>query len=151
VPPSRSDRRLLIVTALALVLAGVLVAVALVVATDNDAAPTSNRRMVYVGPADDLRANINLGSPLYFANPFGESGFWLDKENGEIVALKLTVPGTADCSVKWKGAPQSYVDCNGDLVDSRDLDRYEVIRLRSGTRKGGIVVNLREIEPAPGL
>ena len=149
-PPTRSDRRLLIVTTLGLVVAAVLVAVALLVATNDSAAPTSNRRMIYLGPEKSLRESIDLGSPLYVANPFGAEGFWVDKEDGAIVALKLTVPGTDHCAVKWKGKPKSYVDCHGALVAASELDRYRILRLRSGARKGGIVVDLRTLEPAPG-
>jgi hypothetical protein len=87
---------------------------------------------------------------LYFANPTGGDGFWLDVEDGELVALVLDRPDTKDCVVKWKAQRDAYVDCNGDALSSNDLDRYKVtIGPRDGSPKNSVYVDLRKISPAP--
>jgi hypothetical protein len=148
VPPTRSDRRLLVYTSVALVLAGVLFAAAVLFATRGEQPSQAQTGPLYLGPATDLRAKINLGSPLYFANPFGGNGFWLDKENGALVALDVMRPGT-QCAVRWRGSVNSYVDCNGAHLTKDQLARHPVGEPTTGKDKGGVFVDLQKRLPAP--
>src|SRR4029078_12679503 len=106
---------------------------------------------IFIGLRDEISKNIEADGPRYVANPFGHAGFWLDLEDGQLVALVLSKPGTADCSVKWKEQRGTYVDCNGDPIQARDLDRYPLfIGVRGGSPKGSVFVDIRTIDPAPG-
>ena len=64
-------------------------------------------------------------SPLYFASPFGDASFWLDKEDGQMVALNVTLPDTKSCNVIWRGPGQH-------------LPRLQRRRHRQGWRWAGI-------------
>lgn len=150
VPASRADRQLLIFTTTIVVIAGVLLAVVLFFATGGGGG-TPKARPLFIGLERQLLENIKEMGPQYIANPFGEHGFWLDAEGNRIVAYALALPDTNDCTIKWKAQQDSYVDCNGDEVDTNALDRYKVDprdRKRSDDRD--VYVDLRVVEPAPG-
>lgn len=149
VPPARSDRRLIVVTTTMVVLAGLFVGTALFFATGGNKA-TPARKPLYLGPETELRRKIADGGPLYFANPFGHNGFWLDREAGELVGVALVLPGTRDCRVKWRATRDAYVDCHDNVVRRRGLDRFEITVVDRGERKGGVIIDLRERIRAPG-
>ena len=68
-PPERSDTRLLIGAGVAAVLAGVFVAVVLLLATSRAVAqdvPALPRR-----PRDQLRSNLKNEGPFYYPDAFG--------------------------------------------------------------------------------
>ena len=101
------------------------------------------------GPTS-LRETLDLGSPLYFANPFGGPGFWFDREHGQFVALDVRVPNSTTCNVKWIGrSTNTYVDCNGDHLKSEELARYPVEVGQRGEKKGSVFVDLKHLEPPP--
>ncbi len=85
-PPSSYDRRLLLVTGSFVVLAALLVGALLFLATGG-AQGTPSRKPVYIGLETDLRHTLDQGPRLYFAHPFGGTGFWLDVEDRHLVAL----------------------------------------------------------------
>jgi hypothetical protein len=150
VPPSRADRQLLLVTGSFLAVAAVLVAMVLYLATKQNDSDTK-RRPFFIGLERSLKKSIREASPLYFANPQGGDGFWLDIEDGELVALVLDRPGTKDCVVKWREQRNGYVDCEGNVLQSPQLDRHE---LTVGPRgkdqpKTAVYVDLRKTSPAP--
>jgi hypothetical protein len=149
VPPSPADRRLLILTGSFVALAGVLVAGILFLATQQGTS-TGPRKPLFLGLERPLTKSIRDASPLYFANPFGRDGFWLDVEDGKLVALVLQPPGVAHCPVKWKAQQNAYVDCDGRRYQSRDLDHYLVtVGSRFGSPKDAVFVDLRKRFPAP--
>jgi hypothetical protein len=149
VPASAEDRRILAFTTIVVVAAGLMVAALLFFATGGGkATPTS--RPLYIGLEKQLRRNIVDQGPQYIANPFGGHGFWLDVEDGQIVAYSLVLPGSDDCRVKWKAQRDSYVDCEGRNVDQHDLDRYKVIETARRGSDRDVRIDLRELEPGPG-
>jgi hypothetical protein len=149
---SRDDRRLIIFTGALVVLAALFFVSVLVFATGGDTPSTKKSGPLYLGEASGLREALDEGSPLYFANPFGGPGFWLDREHGALVALDVRVPGTTDCNVKWIGrSTNAYVDCNKDQLETEELARYPIEVAQKGERKGSVFVDLRHLEPAPGL
>jgi hypothetical protein len=150
VPTARDDKRLLVVTGFFLVVAAVLVAGVLLLATNRDAV-SEKPKPIFIGLRNEITKNIKEDGPRYVANPFGHAGFWLDLEEGRLTALVLAKPGTSDCNVKWKEQRGTYIDCNGDPIDARDLDRYPVFSgVRDGSPKGSVFVDIRKIDPAPG-
>lgn len=147
---SRADRKLLLATGGALVLAGLLFAAVLVFATAGNDPSHGKVGPLYIGQRRDLVKTLDEGSPLYFANPFGGRGFWLDREDRELVALDVGRPDDPGCSVRWKGRVSSYVDCHGARVTRNDLARYEVTVVSGGPQADGVLVDLRNRLPAPG-
>jgi hypothetical protein len=146
---TRDDRRLIMFTGGAVVLAALFFAAVLVFATPSDRPTKEESGPLYIGQASDLREKLDLGSPLYFASPFGGSGFWLGRENGEFVSLDVRLPGADDCNVVWRGRRDTYVDCNGDAVTSAELARYATSVVRRGEQKGAVYVDLNRLIDAP--
>src|SRR5579859_3155200 len=91
-PAAPSDRRVLMIAVVMVAFAGVLVAAALFFATGGTKGDPAQTAPLYLGLGSELRSEIKLGSPLYFANPFGANGFWLDLEHNQFVALDLVLP-----------------------------------------------------------
>jgi hypothetical protein len=150
VPPTRADRRLLLVTATFVVLAGLLFAAVLFLAT-RQGSETGPRRPLFVGLERPLMKAIRDGGPIYTPNPFAGDGFWLDLEGGHLVALVLARPGPGHCVVKWKAQQDTYLDCNGNALTSRDLDRYVLtVGSQANAPKDAVFVDLRKTDPAPG-
>ena len=143
-----SDRRLLLITGIFLALAGLLFGGVVLIATNRDSPPADARKPLFLGLRDPMTSSIEDGGPLYFANPFGDDGFWVDLEDHQLVAYVLKVPGT-NCNVKWKAQQNSYLDCHGAKIDRSELDRYEItIGSRNGTPKTSVFVKLHTTIPA---
>ena len=148
---TKDDRRIIFFTGGLLVIAA-LFFVSVLVFASGGSSPPKNTGPLYIGEARDLREKLDLGSPLYFPNPFGGTGFWLAREHGEFVALDIRVPDTTDCHVKWVGrSTNAYVDCHKDHLQSEELARYPIEVGQKGERKGSVFVDLKHLEAAPGL
>jgi hypothetical protein len=150
VPIARSDAKLLLVAAGAVIIAGLLVAAVLLLASGRASSPTK-----YVafpaGDATAIRKDLKDGGPFFFPDPFGGNrNILLALEGGEVVALSDVKPGTKECRVRWRGSINSFVDCHDDKVRSRDLARYQSVIGDVGANKGELLVDLRRREPAPG-
>ena len=146
---SRSDRKLILLTSSVLVLAGVFFASVLIFATGTSSPNESSDGPLYIGPRRDIVRTLNEGSPLYFANPFGGRGFWVDRKDGDLLALDVGKWTDTTCSVKWKGRVGSYVDCDGERLAQDDLARHPVRVIMAGARKGSVLVDLDVVEPPP--
>jgi hypothetical protein len=146
---AKSDRTLIFVTSAVLIGAGLFFAAVLLVSPDTGSPSSSQSCPLYNGPQRDMRTTLDEGSPLYFANPFGGRGFWLDREEGSLVALDVGKPGEVTCSVKWRGRVDSYVDCHGDRLTKADLGRYELTVIEGGERRGSVFVDLSEVLAPP--
>jgi hypothetical protein len=152
VPAARDDRRVLVFAGAIVVVVGIMVAGLLFLATGGTQDTPSDRTPVFLGLERELTKKIEDGGPLYFANPFGDNGFWLDLEDGALVALDIVRPGSQQCIVKWREPRHAYVDCDDQDLTSRDLDRFEVIVgkiARNDAPKDAVYVDLRRREPAP--
>lgn len=156
-PPTQTkatggDVRFLITTALAIVAIGLSIAAILWVLTarGGDPAGDSEKTTAFsAGEAKALETQIAEGGPVFFADVLaGSKGFWLDSENGSLVALSVNAPGKKDCSVRWRGSIGNYVDC--DKVDymSSQLERFESKVTQTGKEKGLFIVDLRNPLPA---
>lgn len=137
VPAAPDDRRVLLFAAALVVLAGLAIAGLLFLATggtDQDPLATGP---IALGLEPELTARTEEGGPSYIANPFGEHGFWLDLEGGQLVALDIVRPGTRSCIVKW--------------LASTDLARFEVTVAKPAPDEPAetVFVDLRRREPAP--
>ena len=152
-PAAPDDRRILVFAGALVLAAGIAIAGLLFFATGGTQDTPSNRRPVFLGLERELAAKIKDGGPLYFANPFGDNGFWLDVESGSLVALDIVRPGTRDCIVKWRDPRHAYVDCDDNDLTSRDLDRFHLTIGRPSASKDApndaVYVDLSRREPAP--
>lgn len=150
VPMARSDRKLILITSGLLVAAAAIFAGVLVFAAGTENPVAREQGPLYIGQRPDLMAKLDLGSPLYFANPFGGRGFWLDREGAALIALDVGLPGDTRCSVRWKGRADSYIDCDNRRVTKEQMARHPVDVIERGTQRGAVYVDLetRLLPPA---
>jgi hypothetical protein len=149
VPASRSDAKLLLVATGAVVLAGVLVAAVLLLATGRASSPTTYQPFD-AGVASSIKQGLKDGGPYFVPDPFGGNrNLLLALEGGKVVALSDIVPGSKDCRARWRGSINSFVDCHDDKLKSTDLDRYRTEIGLTGDSKGELLIDLRHREPAP--
>ena len=147
---SRSDRKLILITTAIVIAAGLFFASVLIFATGTSSPSSDQDGPLYVGPKSDIVLKLDEGSPLYFANPFGGRGFWMDREAGELVALDVGRYDDPDCSIRWRGSKGSYIDCDGNRLDKTDMARHPVTVKTSGKQKGGVFVDLDTLDPPSG-
>ena len=149
VPASRSDAKLLVVATGAVVLAGVLVAAVLLLATSRASSPTKYEPFP-AGVASSIKSQLKDGGPYFVPDPFGgDRNILLAIEGGKVVALSDILPRTTSCRVKWKGSVDAFVDCHGDKLRSTDLARYRTEIGLTGSNKDELLIDLRHREPAP--
>jgi hypothetical protein len=149
VPASRSDAKLLLVATGSVVLAGLLVAAVLLLATSRASSPTK-----YVpfdaGVASSIRNELKDGGPYFVPDPFGgDRTVLLALEDGHIVALSDIRPGTESCRIRWRGSIDSFVDCHDNKVKSTEMARYPTEIALLGASKGELLIDLRHRQPAP--
>jgi len=147
VATSRSDRKLIFITTAVLIGAGLFFASVLVFATGTSSPSSKDDGPLYIGPKSDIVLKLDEGSPLYFANPFAGRGFWIDRENGELVALDVGRADDPECSIRWRGSKGSYIDCHGDRITKQEMARHPVEVETRGARKGGVFVDLDTLDP----
>ncbi len=145
----RSDAKILLVAAGAVIVAGLLVAAVLLFATGRAGSPTK-----YVafdaGVAVSIRKDLKSGGPYFVPDPFGgDRSILLALEDGKIVALSDLKPGTKDCRIRWRGSIDSFVDCHDHKLKSTQLARYQSEVGELGDQKGELLVDLRRRQPAP--
>jgi len=144
-----SDTRALVLAAVGAVAAGLLVALALWAATGRGGSPTEYQPFD-AGVAAGIKADLKDGGPYYVADPFGgDRSILFALEDGELVALSITRPGTDDCTVRWRDSRGGFEDCDGNLLESNQLARYATAIGTEGVQKGALLVDLRELLPAP--
>jgi hypothetical protein len=149
VPASRSDAKLLFVATGAVVLAGLLVAAVLLLASGRASSPTTYQPFD-AGVASSIKQGLKNGGPYFVPDPFGGNrNILLALEGSKVVALSDIVPGSKDCRVRWKGSINSFVDCHDDKLKSTDLNRYRTEIGLTGASKGELLIDLRHREPAP--
>ncbi len=148
-PPSRRDLPLVLFAAGAVVVAGLLMAAVLLFATSRTDGPRRYQPFE-AGNAADLKRQLREGGPFFVADPFGgRRSILFGLEDGAVVALSNIAPGTKECTVRWRGSIDHFVDCTGARFDSTELDRWGVTIPEAGRRKGLLLVDLRERIPAP--
>jgi hypothetical protein len=149
VPPERTDTRMLIGAGAAAVLAGVVVAVVLLLATSRADSPTDYRPFV-AGPVAQLRSDLRKGGPFYFPDAFGgKRSILFALESDQVIALMTHTPGDDDCRVRWRGSVDSFVDCRGNRLRSDQVGRYQTTISREQGVGNVVVVDLRKDLPAP--
>jgi hypothetical protein len=149
VPASRSDAKILLVATASVVLAGLLVAAVLLLATSRSSSPTKYAPFP-AGVAQSIKSQLKDGGPFFYPDPFGgDRNILLAIEHGEVVALSDILPSTTSCRVKWRGSIDSFVDCHGDKLTSGELARYRTEIGTVGVNRGELLIDLRHREPPP--
>jgi hypothetical protein len=149
VPASRSDAKILIVATGAVILAGLLVAAVLLLATSRASSPTKYAPFP-AGVAQSIKSQLKDGGPYFFPDPFGgDRNILLAIEGGKVVALSDILPNTTDCRIRWRGSIDSFVDCHDDKLRSGELARYQTEIGQVGANKGELLIDLRHREPPP--
>ncbi|MDQ1433032.1 MAG: hypothetical protein QOF40_3634 [Actinomycetota bacterium] len=148
-PASRSDVKILVVATGAVILAGLLVAAVLLLASSRASSPTKYAPFP-AGVAQSIKSQLKDGGPYFFPDPFGgDRNILLAIEGGKIVALSDILPNTTDCRVKWRGSLNSFVDCHDDKIRSGQLNRYQTEIGQVGANKGELLIDLRHRQTAP--
>ena len=145
---SGSDRRALVFAVASLVVAGVVVAVTILVLTSSGESVDENAPFS-IGETDAVESDLEQGGPYYIADPFGDDGFWVALENGEVVALVLDAPGRQGCAIRWVGRRDRFEDCDDEPLETTQLERYQLTVPATGNREGQILIDLQVVEPPP--
>jgi hypothetical protein len=143
----RSDITLLIGAAVGVLIAGVVIAAAILAITAGGGAP-STKRPIPFGSAVDIRSRVRDGGPYNIAGLSGDDGFWVAIEDHRLVALLVKQPKPGACTLIWRGSKDTFT-CDGTPVSSRNMARYRTFTGRSGANKDLFMVRLREVVPGP--
>lgn len=145
VPPAQ--RRMVILSVVALALAIAFVVVAVIFAAGRPAVREGEYEPFEVGDAGALGRAIATGGPIFFPDPTGgDRGFLLAVEAGELVGLHVVPPGgSPDCPVDWNRDDEIFTDCEGRMWRSVELRRFPT----TIDDEGLVVVDLRRTLPAP--
>lgn len=147
--PSRDDTRILVFATLLVVVAGLLVALVLLLATGQGGSPTKHAPFE-AGAAKDIKRSLQEGGPYYVPDPFGgDRSIMFALEHGKVVALSTVLPGTKDCRIQIKNNGKSFVDCHGERHSTEELARYVTVVDPRTDGNDILLVNLRKLEPAP--
>jgi hypothetical protein len=140
---------LLVGAGVAAVVAGLVVAVVLLLATSRADQPESYRPFA-AGPERQLREQLRDGGPFYVPDPFGgRKSILFALEGDNVVALMTHTPGDEECRVRWRGRVDSFEDCNANRLRSDQIGRYVVTTERSEGQGRIVFVDLRQELPPP--
>ena len=145
----KGDGKILALAAGAVIAAGLVVALVLLVATGR---MNSQKKAgpFPAGLASAVKSDLKDGGPYFVPDPFGGNrNLLLALEDGKIVALANIVPNSKSCTVRWKGSIDSFVDCHGDKLKSTELARYSMSIPKHGSFKGILLIDPRDLLPAP--
>lgn len=147
--PNSKDARVLVMATVGVIVGGLVVVGVLLLATSRRSPPDTYKPFPY-GEERDLIRTLNDGGPFYVPDPFGgnRSILWT-LEGGNPVALTIHAEGDRSCRVNWKGRVDSFVDCHGNRLSSRQVPRYQTRTPRTGPDEDIVLVDLRKELNAP--
>lgn len=143
----RSDLRVLLGAAIAVIVGGILIAAAILAVTSRAKLPNAKVALPF-GLAADIHMKVRDGGPVNIAGLSGDDGFWVTTENHKLVALLVDQPKPAACTLRWRGSKNTFT-CDNKPVQSANLARYRSFTQAHGPRKGLFMVELRKVLPAP--
>lgn len=145
----KQDVKILALASGAVILAGLVVAAVILIGTGRE---NSQKKAgpFPAGLASAVKTDLQDGGPYFFPDPFGgDKNMLMALEAGKIVALSNVVPNSKSCLVKWKGSQDAFVDCHGDKLKTTELARYASSVGRTGSFKGILLIDPRELLPPP--
>ena len=143
----RSDLRLLLGAAIAVIVGGILVAAAILAITARGKLPNVKVAQPF-GLAAAIHQQVKEGGPINIAGLSGDDGFWVATEHHQLVALLVHQPKPASCTLRWRGSKNTFT-CDDRPVKSTSMARYHSFTQPSGPRKGLLMVELRNVLPVP--
>lgn len=138
---------MLLGSAIALIVGGILVAAAILAVTARGKLPNTKVPIPF-GLASDIQMKVRDGGPINIAGLSGDNGFWVAIEHHRLVALLVSQPRPAACTLRWRGSKNTFT-CDDKPVVSANLARYQSFTQKQGPRKGLFMVRLRSVLPAP--
>ncbi len=144
----RSDIRVLLGAAIAVVVGGILIAAAILAIPSRAKLPNAKVALPF-GLAADIHMKVREGGPVNIAGLSGDDGFWVTTEHHQLVARLVAQPKPAACTLRWRGSKNTF-PCDNQPVQSVNLARYRSFTQARGPRKGLFMVELRKVLPAPG-
>lgn len=148
-PIARRDVPLILMSAVIVIVAGLLVAGAFLFLLDSGETADPGEP-VRIGLAESIRSEVEEGGPFFVADPTGgQRAFWIAEEDGELVALAVGIPDREDCTARWKGRDETFVDCDDVPVETTELDRYRLSVSTAEDDEGALLVHLDTLLPAP--
>jgi hypothetical protein len=136
-----SDIKLIASATVAVVLAGLFIAGAMLVATSRGSKnPVCGQ--LNLGKASDVRNRLDREGST-FVTGGASCGFWLALDNGDIVAYRVQQP--SGCSLNLRDRGTHWV-CGDSIVAAASLARYPTHVTTLGTTDALIV----DLGPAPG-
>ncbi len=135
-----SDIKLIVSATVAVVLAGLLIAGGMLIATSSG----SNNPVcgqLNLGKASDVRNRLETQGSS-FVTGGASCGFWLALDNGDIVAYRVEQP--SGCALNLRDRGTRWV-CGGETMDVAHLARYAVSVQTVGTTDA-VIVDLRAPE-----
>ncbi len=138
-------------SAVIVVVAGLLVAGAFLFLLSTDD-PVDTDEPVPFGLAESIRDQVDDGGPFFAADPSGgQRAIWFAVEDDELVALAVEVPGREGCNADYRGRDETFVDCDGDPVETTELARYRLTVSTAEADEGALLVDLDTLLPPPQL
>jgi hypothetical protein len=149
-PARRGDVKPLIFAAIGAIAIGAVVAGLIVYAT-RGRQPTKLAPFP-AGLEQSIRNDVRQGGPVYYPDPFGgHRSIWFALEHDQLVALAGRTWERADCTVRWRGSLDAFVDCDGNRLTSEQLPRYPSSVPTTGADKGAVLVDVRRLLPPPSV
>jgi hypothetical protein len=148
--PRRPNRQITVLVATTAVTVAFMVVV--VVSSMNNRSDEAPVAVPFVaGRLDSRTEQIQDDGPVGFSDPRGGTrSFYLDLEDGRMVALHVLPPGgNSKCIVQWNRDDKHYEDCKGEVIDPRTLRRFP-IRIVEQRKTKLILVDLRSLLPPSG-
>ena len=145
--PNRRDLTILLGATIAVVVAGILVAAAILAVTSRGKLPSTKVAQPF-GLASDIQSKVREGGPVAMAGLSSDDGFWVAIEDHKLVTLPVAQPAPNRCTLRWRGSKNSFT-CDDRKVKVADLARFRSFTEPSGPRKGLLMVELRKVLPPP--
>lgn len=133
-PKRTSDVKILAAATAVVVLAGLVVAGAILYVTRDSTTEGCGR--FNAGEAADIRQKVDEGGP-YFVTGGGNCAFWVALDGHDLVALRARLP-ERDCPIFWE-APKDSFTCKGEKVSLDEIGRYPT-EIGTGKLEGALIV-----------
>lgn len=146
----RADVKPLIIAAVVALVLGVAAAGLIILATRGKQ-PTKVAPFP-AGLERSIRTDVRQGGPVLYPDPFGgRRSIWFALEGNDLVALAGHTWQDNQCTVRWRGSINRFVDCHGNRLTSEQLPRYPSSVPTTGNNKGAVLVDVRSLLPPPAL
>jgi hypothetical protein len=150
--PSGPDRKLLVVTGLVAVAAGLIVAGLILLATGKTTDVAEPGEPITIGLESAIHQNLEEEGPYFYPDPLGgDRNVLMALEDGEVVALSNIVPASGDCRVQTTGDVDVLEDCEGNPIETTELNRYRLVVNEEPPQEGALQIDFDRLILAPDI